>query len=90
MTINTHSFVEKVLLKKIFFEKIFVFFIKYTLFAEKVFLYGKKNHIEKCFCWKKLFYRERYLWKCMKYISHMRNVFLGRKYLFYKQNVNLS
>ena len=34
--------------KNFFFEKIFVFFTKYTLFAEKkLFLYGKKVYNEK-------------------------------------------
>ena len=59
MAINTHSFVEKVLLKKIFFEKIFVFFIKYTLFAEKVFLYGKKKIILKNVFAEKNFFTEK-------------------------------
>ena len=36
------SFVAKLSRKKFFFEKIFVFFTKYALLAEKMFLYGKK------------------------------------------------
>ena len=40
--------------KKMFFDKIFVFFTKYTSF-----------YIKKHFCWEKLFfYREKYKWKC--------------------------
>ena len=35
--------------EKNFFEKIFVFFTKYTLFAEKRFFYGKKFNIKKLF-----------------------------------------
>ena len=69
------SFVAKLNWKKnfFFFEKIFVFFPKYTLFAEK-----------NVFTCKKTFYREKYKWKCKKYISHFRNILLHRKCLFYK------
>ena len=75
-----YSFVAKLSWKKnIFFGKIFVFFTKYTLFAEKnVFIWKKKN------------YREKYKWKCKKNISYFRNIFLHRKCLCYKQNINLS
>ena len=49
------SFIAKLSWKKkcFFFEKIFVFFTKYTLFAEKCF-YMEKN----------FFYWEKYKWKC--------------------------
>ena len=36
------SFIARLSGKKNIFEKIFVFFTKYTLFAEKKFFYGKK------------------------------------------------
>ena len=43
-----------------FFEKTFVFFTKYTLFAEKnVFIWKKKFCNEKCFYWKKLFLQRK-------------------------------
>ena len=69
---NGYSFVAKLSWKKIFFfGKIFVFFTKYTLFAEK-----------NVFIWKKNFFdRKKYKWKCKKYISHFRNIFLYRKCL---------
>ena len=64
-----------------FFEKIFVFFTKYTLFAEKNNFIWKKNFISIFFVyWKSFFYRK---WK--KYISHLRNIFLSRKYIFILQ-----
>ena len=71
--------------KKFFFEKIFVFFTKYTLFAEKNVFIWKKSFIMKMFFTEKnFFYREKYKWKCKKYISHFRNIFLHRKCLCYK------
>ena len=39
-----------------------MFFTKYTLFAEKMFLYGKKSFILKNFFTEKnFFYREKYI-----------------------------
>ena len=54
-------FVAKLSWKTIFFfEKTFVFFTKYTLFAEKnVFIWKKKFCNEKCFYWKKLFLQRK-------------------------------
>ena len=40
-----------------------MFFTKYILFAEKMFLYGKKS-FEIFFTEKNFFYREKYKWKC--------------------------
>ena len=69
--------------KKIFFvEK--MFFTKYKLFAEKMFLYGKKSFILKFFFTEKnFFYWEKYKWKCKKYISHFKNIFLHRIYFIF-------
>ena len=53
-----------------------------------MFLNEKKSFILKnFFAEKKFFYREKYKWK---YISHVKSIFLYRKCLFYKQNINLS
>ena len=41
--------------EKKFFEKIFVYFTKYTLFAEKVFLYGKRIILKNVFAEKNFF-----------------------------------
>ena len=63
------------------FEKICVLFTKYALFTEKkVFIWEKSFCNEKSFLLKKtFFYREKYKWKCKKYISHFKNVFLHGK-----------
>ena len=71
--------------KKIFFLKKYLFFTKYTLFAEKNNFICKKNFILIFFYWKKFFYRK---WK--KYIPHLRNIFLSRKYLFILQKKNFG
>ena len=72
------SFVAKLIEKKIIFalEK-YVFFTKYTLFAEKMFLYGKKCLISKNFFTEK---REKYKWKC-------KNIYLIWEIYFYAENV---
>ena len=55
-----------------------MFFTKYTLFAEKMFLYGKKSFTMKSFFTEKnFFYREKYKWKNIKNISH-----ISQKYIF--------
>lgn len=41
--------------KKFFFEKIFVYFTKYTSYAEKVFLYGKRIILKNVFAEKNFF-----------------------------------
>ena len=38
---------------------------------------------------KNFFYREKYKWKCKQYIFHFRNIFLHKKCLCYKWNINL-
>ena len=76
--------------KKNIFEKIFVIFTKYTLFAEKnVFIWIKSFILKYFFTEKNFCYREKYKWKCKRYISHLKNTFLYRKCLCYKQNINL-
>ena len=61
-----------------------MFFTKYT-FAEKMFLYGKKSFILKIFLLKKTFFTEKNINENVKiYISHLRNIFLCRKCLYYK------
>ena len=55
------SFVAKLTCKKNSFEKTFVFFTKYTLFAEKMFLYERKVLQWKIFLMQKTFFcREKY------------------------------
>ena len=76
--------------KKIIFEKIFVFFTKYTLFAEKnVFIWTKSFILKNVSTEKNFFYREKCKSKCKGYVSHLKSIFLNRKYLCYKQNKNL-
>ena len=57
-----------------------MFFTKYTLFAEKMFLYGKKTFISKIFFTEKnFFYREKYKWKCKNmYISFEKYIFMQK------------
>ena len=59
-------------------------FTKYTLFAEKMFLYGKKKfYIE--FFFNKTFFTEKNTNENVKiYRSCLRNIFLCRKCLCYK------
>ena len=62
-----------------------MFFTKYALFAEKMFLYGKKVLYCKSFLPKKTFFTEKNINENLKkYISHGRNIFLCRKCLCYK------
>ena len=52
-------------------------FIKYTLFAEKMFLYGKKSFLLKIFFTEKIFYREKYsVNQNVKNMSRLRNILL--------------
>ena len=56
-----HLFQNKVEKKIFFFEEIVLVFAKYTLFAEKNFLYGKKSFIlKKFFTERNFFYREKH------------------------------
>ena len=77
------SFVAKLGWKKIcFFWKNIT---KYILFAEKNFFIWKKSFITKIFLLKTtFFYREKYKWKCKKYISRFRNILSHRKVLCFK------
>ena len=81
--------------KKIFFLKKYLCFWQNIHYRKKCFLMEKSFILKTFFTEKKNFYREKYKWKCKKYISHLKNIFLYRKclfykILFYKQNVNLS
>ena len=67
--------------KKSFFEKIFLFFTKYTLFTEKNLFMWKKSYIEKFFTEKNFFYREKYKWKCKKYISFQKYIFTQKMFV---------
>ena len=56
-----------------------MFFTKYTLFAEKMFIYGKKKKFifEFFFSEKNFFYREKYKWKYENiYISFEKYIFM--------------
>ena len=64
----------------------------FFLFVWKTFVFYKIYVIcrKKCFYMEKKIYREKYnKWKCKKNISYFRNIFLHRKCLCYKQNINL-
>ena len=71
-----------------------MFFTKYTLFAEKMFLYGKKSFILKIFFTEKnFFYREKYKWKCKNiYISFEKYIFMQKMFVLqikYKSFLNI-
>ena len=80
------SFVAKLSWKKNFFLKKYLCFLQNIHYLQKkMFLYGKKVLHWKIFLLKKnFFYREKYKWKCKKYISHLKNIFLKRKCFCYK------
>ena len=53
-----------------------MFFTKYTLFAEKMFLYGKKKFYNEIFLLKRTFFTEKNINENVKiYKSHLRNIF---------------
>ena len=54
-----------------------MFFTKYTLFAEKMFLYGKKSFTMKSFFTEKTFFTEKNINEYVKNISH-----ISQKYIF--------
>ena len=82
------SFDAKLSRKFFFFkEKKGLFFPRYTLFAEKN-VYMEKSFILKNIFTENLFYREKYIWKCKKYVSCLRNIYLYRKCLCYKWNIS--
>ena len=76
------SFVAKLSWKKnFFFWKNICFLQNIHYLQKKIILYGKKKLYWFFFVyWKSFFYRK---WK--KYISHLRNIFLSRKYIFILQ-----
>ena len=76
------SFVVKLSWKKVcfFLKKYLCCLQTYIICRKKCFCMEKKFIIEKNFYWKKFSYREKYIWTCKKYISHLRDI-------FYKENV---
>ena len=83
----------KTKLKKnfLFLKNICVFYKIYIICRKNCFYMEKKFYIEKFFYWKKnFFWREKCKWKGKKYVSHLKNIFLYRKCLCCKQNINLS
>ena len=68
------------LLQNLVEKKFFFFFTKYTLFAGKMFLYGKKRFILKFFLTGNNF---KYKWKC-------ENMYLTWELNFYAENVVLQ
>ena len=63
----------------------YVFVTKYTLLAEKKFLYGKNSFILKnCFTEKNFFSEKNMSGNVKNYISNLRSIFLCRKCLCYK------
>ena len=68
--------------KTSFFWKIFLFFTKYTIFAEKnVFIRRKSFILKDFFNEKNVFYREKYKWKCKKYISFPKYIFTQKMFV---------
>ena len=75
------SFVAKISWKKkFFFWKNICFLQNIHYLQKKIILYGKTILYWFFFNWKSFFYRK---WK--KYISHLRNIFLSRNYIFILQ-----
>ena len=75
------SFVAKLSWKKIFFENIFLFFTKYTLFAEQnVFIWKKSLILKFLFAEKNFFIQRKYKWKCKK-------IYVISEKSFYTENV---
>ena len=71
------SFVAKLSWKKLFFfEKIFVFFTKYTLFAEK-----------NSFIWKKIYIDFFFFFAEKVFIENEKNVYLIWERFFYPENI---
>ena len=68
-----------------------MFFTKYTLFAEKMFIYGKKKFIfEFFFSEKNFLYREKYKWKYKNiYINENIKIYIYLiwEIYFYVENV---
>ena len=85
------SFVAKLSWKKnIFFLKN-VFYKIYSIYLyKKCFYMERKFYVEKFLYRKNFFTEKNIIENVKKYISHLRNMFLCRKCLCYKKNVNLS
>ena len=70
-----------------------MFFTKYALFAEEMFLCGKKSFKLKIFFTEKNFYREKYKWKCKNiYISFEKYIFMQKMFVLqikYKSFLNI-
>ena len=59
-----------------------MFFTKYTLFAEKMFLYGKKSLILKIFFRKKTFFTEKNINENVNiYISFEKYIFMQKMFV---------
>ena len=67
--------------KKQFFEKIFVFYTKYTLFAEKNVFIWKKSIIMKIFLLRKTIFTEKNI------NEDVKNIYFISKIYFYTENV---
>ena len=76
-----HLLKNKVEKQNFFFEKIFVFFTKYTLFAEKNVFIWKKSFILKIFLLKKTFFTEKNI------NENVKNIYLISEIYFYTENV---
>ena len=79
------SFVAKPSWKKelfYFWKNICVFYKIYIICRKKMFLYGKKSFILKIFFTeKKLFRREKYKWKCKKYMPFEKFIFIQKMFV---------
>ena len=90
------SFVAKLSWKQHFFLKKYTLqniFTKYTLFAEKMFLYGKKSFILNFFLLKKTFFAEKNINENVKiYISFEKYIFIQKMFVLqikYKSFLNI-
>ena len=71
--------------RKIFFWKnLCVFYKIYIICRKNVFIRKNSFILKNVFTEKNVFYREKYKWKCKKFRSHLKNIFLYRKCLCYK------
>ena len=70
-----------------------MFFTKYTLFAQKMFLYGKKSFILNVFLLKKTFFTETNINENVKiYISFKKYIFMQKMFVLqikYKSFLNI-
>ena len=63
------------------FEKVFVFFKKYTLFAEKKYFYKEKKFCNEKFFTEKTFFTEKNI------NENVKNIYLTSRIYFYTENV---